>query len=198
VDPQLRRLEVEGRELGATLRRFASEEGVAFELSGIGRERAFRARLVVRHGTVPARTEPETIRWLQLGYWSPRLELRVTPVETSSEGADLDALWSEAVRRCAEMEGPLGRLGGPMSVLVADLDRLTQQLDTWPPEVSPILRLVDGVRPVLSVAARAEFAPNVVVRILARLVDSGVLMIGSREPEAREVVVSPEPLEDDQ
>lgn len=162
----------------------------------LGRERPFRARLIVGSGQVPRSAEAETLRWFQLARWTPRLEVQTSTAELSEPGRSVEALWRQAEALCEEVHEPLHRVGGPLTVLVADLDRMTEQVGTWPSEVGPILRFVDGVRPVVAVAAKAPFLPNTTIRILARLVSGGVLMVGSREPEGRDPVVSPEPLED--
>lgn len=193
-----RRLVVEGERIVDLLEQVESEGPVGLQLEGVelGHERPFRARIVVVEGRVPSGTEAETTRWLQIACWTPRVEVSIEPVASRGGGARTKDLWTQALERCVDVELPLERIGGPLTVLVADLDRLTQQLDTWPPEVGPILRYIDGVRPVLGVLAKAPFEPNVTVRILARLVNGGVLLVGSREPEGREAVVSPEPIED--
>jgi hypothetical protein len=187
-----------GTELGAWLAQVGAGDPIAARVDAVelGRERAFRARLVVGAGRVPRSAEAEMLRWLQLARWTPRLEVETGPAELREPGRSIDALWREAEASCREVDEPLQRVGGALTVLVADLDRMTEQVGTWPAEVGPILRFVDGVRPVVGVAAKAPFAPNVTLRILARLVAGGVLMVGSREPEGRDPVVSPEPLED--
>ena len=189
---------LEGAELGAWLARVGADDPVAARVEAVelGRERAFRARLVVGAGHVPRSAEAETLRWFQLARWTPRLEVEIGPAELRDPGRSVDGLWKEAEARCREVDEPLQRVGGPLTVLVADLDRMTEQVGTWPAEVGPILRFVDGVRPVVGVAAKAPFPPDVTIRIVARLVSSGVLMVGSREPEGRDAVVSPEPLEE--
>lgn len=197
MDPQT--TVIEGRSLADALLRFAEDGPVAVDVVAeeLGSEVAFRARLVVGEERVPRDADDETIRWLQLAAWTPRVEVTARPTQMRAPGARLRELAEAANRRCREVSEPLQRVGGPLTVLVADLDRITEQIDSWPAEVGPILRRVDGVRPVVGVAARVPFPPNVTIRILSRLVVGGVLMVGSREPEGRDAVVSPEPLADE-
>jgi len=189
---------IAGAELGDVLIAAAADGSVAVrvEATDFGAERPFGARLVVADGRVPRDAETETRRWLQLARWTPRLAIAFESARGDAQGDSIAELWRESEELNREVEEPLARIGGPRTVLVADLDRMTEQVGSWPAEVGPILRLADGVRPLLGIVAKAPFPPNVTVRILARLVSGGVLLVGSREPEERETVVSPEPIED--
>ncbi len=188
---------IDGRALGDELIRSSREGPVSVELAAerLGSERPFRARLIASRGRVPRGSESETLKWMVLSVWCLQLEFgsRSLDYEPELGGAIVD-LWSHARAAAGSCADALRRIGGPRSVLVADLDRLTDEFDTWPPEVNAVIRKVDGVRPVLAVLARAECRPELSLRVLARLVEAGVLMVGSVEPDARESVVSPEPL----
>lgn len=119
----------------------------------------------------------DALLWVALATGG-RVEIEPAPKIAPRPTKSFDEAYAEAELAGRALEDHLGPLGGIGAVVVADLDRLSEQLASIPDAANAVLRAVDGKRTVAGIAFAVGFEPALTARILSRLSDMGVLRVG--------------------
>ncbi len=144
----------------------------------------------------PFVNEPALVRLLLLG--ALPLTRDVTPRAPSAGTlASVDVVLSRFAGAYALWVELAQYVGGFAQVWALRFDVLASRLGEFPDAINPLLRLLDGTRTVREVVAMAPLDEVLTLRILARLLQSGVLQVPPRPiplttPSARNHIVDVE------
>jgi TolA-binding protein len=141
----------------------------------------------------PAQGETALLRLLSFTEGRFRLESHGAPPGGVTSGELADILDKASAHR-AEVEKHAANLGGLSEVFSLDLTVFSRRTHDVPPEIGPVLRLLDGRRSVLDILAMTELPDVTVLRVLRKLRGMGLLRTATElEKELREAEASREP-----
>lgn len=139
---------------------------------------------------VDARVGPfagEAALWRMLLPLAPRITVEPGRARTTA-GAMLgrpDALLPRAAERIDLLERVAEKVGGLDRVWAIRFDALQARLETMPDGIHPVLRLLDGKRPVRQVVAECPVEDVLALRVLGKLLTEGVLVLPDARPDPR-------------